>query len=473
MRILTALAVVLAAAPAAADVWTVDAAGGADFLAIQDAIYASADGDTVEVAPGTYAEALDFCGREIALIGTGGAEQTVLTPPYGVPAVTLMYGEGPDTLLSGFTITGADTHDTELEEGEDPPGAGVQIVYSCPTLSDLVIEGNTAYYGGGIKMKYNSHARVERVVVRDNLATGCGGGIYLCESNPTFIDVEVRDNVAEMMNGGGVIVGKGSSPRFHRVLVEGNSAGMDGGGLYVLGVEPGFPVDVLLSNTTISGNICDLLQMGAHGANVYLHLEVLTTWLNTIVANGFNGEGIYLYDYDPLSPDSLAVSYGVFWANSAGNVVSAEHGELIDAFAGLGVVQADPLFVEPGEDFHLQTVAGGYPEDSPALDAGYPAEAWNDPDGTRSDIGAYGGPRTVSHDSTGCTGTGSNDPCAGDDDTTGDDDDDSDDDTGAADDDSAGPPLKDCVCRSGGPGRAPHWLLLLTCLAALRRLSRS
>jgi len=468
VRALVASSIIaLVATPAAADVWTVDAAGGADFDAIQDAIYASADGDTVEVAPGTYLEALDFCGREIVLLGTGGAEQTVLSPPYGVPAVTVRYGEGPDTQLSGFTITGADTHDMELEEGEDPPGAGIQITYSCPTLSDLVIEGNTAYFGGGIKMKYNSHPLVERVVVRDNVATGCGGGIYLCESNPTFIDVEVRDNVAELQNGGGVIVGKGSVPRFHRVLIEGNTAGVDGGGVYVLGDSPDYPVDALFSNTTISGNICDIGGVGGHGANVYLHLAVRTTWLNTIVANGLNGEGIYVYDFDPLAPNSLSISYSTFWANSSGDVVSAEYGEQIGAFAGLGLVQADPLFVDPGEDFHLQTVANGYSEDSPALDAGYPDETWNDPDGTRSDIGAYGGPETIPHDTTGCTGTGSDDPCAGDDDdVTGDDD-------SADDDDSAGPPMKDCVCRAGGTRTTPLWITLLFSLALGRRLLNS
>ena len=291
----------------------------------------------------------------------------------------MMYGEGPATLLSGFTITGADTHDTDLVEGDDPPGGGIHIVYSCPTLSDLVLEGNTAKFGGGIKMKYNSHPLVQRVVVRDNVATDCGGGIYLCESNPTFIDVEVRGNLAELQNGGGVIVGKGSSPRFHRVLIEGNAAGMDGGGVYVLGDNPDYPVDALFSNATIAGNICDTAAMGSHGANVYLQLAVQTTWINTIVANGLNGEGLYVYDFDPLAPNTLSISYSTFWSNSGGDVISADHGELVGVFSELGVMQADPLFVEPGEDFRLQTLDDGYPADSPALDAGYPDETWNDP----------------------------------------------------------------------------------------------
>ena len=435
--------------------WTVDAAGGADFSSIQDAIYASADGDTVEVAAGTYSEALNFCGREIAVIGTDGAEATVITPPYGVSAVSFLYGEGPQAVLSGFTITGADTHDVEAE---DPPGGGLYILYSCPTLTDLIIEDNYAYFGGGIKMKWNSHPKLERVVIRDNVAMGCGGGLYLCECDPTLVDVEIRDNVAEMMNGGGVIIGKGSTPRFHRVLIEGNTAATDGGGVYALGVVPDYEVDVLFSNVTIDGNISDLAGTGAHGANVYLHLGVRATFINSIVAHAYNGEGIFAYDFDPLAPHSLTLSHSDFFSNSGGDVISGEHGELLGTLATDGVIQEDPLFVELEEDYQLQSVAEGYEQDSPCIDSGYDDEAWNDPDGSRSDMGAHGGPEEIFHDTSKCAGSGSGDPCEGDDDVSDDDDSSAVDD---GDDDSTGLVYKDCVCDSGGRSSAPGWLLAL------------
>jgi hypothetical protein len=49
-------------------------------------------------------------------------------------------------------------------------------------------------------------------------------------------------------------------------------------------------------------------------------------------------------------------------------------------------ISADPLFVNPTiADYHLLP-------SSPCIDAGHPDTIYNDPDGTRNDMGAYGGP---------------------------------------------------------------------------------
>ena len=52
-----------------------------------------------------------------------------------------------------------------------------------------------------------------------------------------------------------------------------------------------------------------------------------------------------------------------------------------------GNLDADPLFFDPeNNDFHLQ-------EGSPCNDAGNPAPEYNNADGSRNDMGAYGGPK--------------------------------------------------------------------------------
>ncbi len=57
---------------------------------------------------------------------------------------------------------------------------------------------------------------------------------------------------------------------------------------------------------------------------------------------------------------------------------------------GPGVVVADPLFnfCDDIQDLECYT----FDRRSPTFDAGHPGEAWNDADGTRNDLGAFGGP---------------------------------------------------------------------------------
>ncbi len=434
------------AGDAAGRTWIVAADGSAEFTSIQDAIVAAADGDKIEVGPGTYAEALDFCGRDVHVYSSGGIEATLITPPPGVPAVSFVHQEGPGARLSGFTITGADTH----EILDEPPGAGIHIAYACPTLTDLLIEGNHAYFGGGIKIKHHAYPLLQRITVRGNVADSCAGGIYMCESSPTLIDVEVRDNNALTMNGGGVIIGKDSYPHLHRVLVEGNSAATHGGGIYVLG-EPneGKPVDALLSNVSLVGNRCNLDGSGGRGANLYLQLGARATLVNTIVSDGLGAEGIYTLPWDPANPN-LQVTYSAFWNNAMGDAVSEEYGLLEDVVGDVGNVLEDPLFLDTaGDDFHL---GGG----SPCVDTGDPDDAWADPDGSRADMGAYGGPWEVEHDTSDCLEGPAEDPCGG----------------GGDDDDSADVVYKKCVCSAGGPRSTPLALLALAVVLISRRRRR-
>ena len=58
---------------------------------------------------------------------------------------------------------------------------------------------------------------------------------------------------------------------------------------------------------------------------------------------------------------------------------------------GVGDISADPLFVDQANDLYQLS------ENSPSIDAGNPDELYNDVDGTRNDMGAYGGPDPISN----------------------------------------------------------------------------
>ena len=72
------------------------------FPTIQAALDAAASGDTVLVAPGSYAENLNFQGKDVELRSTGGAAVTTLAVPGGTGVLI-----GPAGAFIGFTVTGA------------------------------------------------------------------------------------------------------------------------------------------------------------------------------------------------------------------------------------------------------------------------------------------------------------------------------------------------------------------------------
>ena len=92
---------------------------------------------------------------------------------------------------------------------------------------------------------------------------------------------------------------------------------------------------------------------------------------NIIVDNGVGISAIY-----ECTPD---ISYNNVWGNQWANYDSQSNGM---AAPGIGDISADPLFEPTG--FHLSW-------GSPSIDTGDPDPAYNDPDHSRNDMGAYGG----------------------------------------------------------------------------------
>jgi hypothetical protein len=91
--------------------------------------------------------------------------------------------------------------------------------------------------------------------------------------------------------------------------------------------------------------------------------------------------------HNPGKLDNDTFSYNLIWGNEGDNTKCGAE-ELCEDFTGR--VNADPKFVNPeAGDFHLQ--AG-----SPAINSGAPDI--KDPDGSRSDMGVYGGPGACGSD---------------------------------------------------------------------------
>ncbi len=73
---------------------------------LQAAINAAVNGDEIIVAPGTYFETINFLGKAVWLHSSDGPEVTIIDAQQTGIVVTCDSGEGADTILDGFTITG-------------------------------------------------------------------------------------------------------------------------------------------------------------------------------------------------------------------------------------------------------------------------------------------------------------------------------------------------------------------------------
>src|SRR5262245_14956204 len=76
----------------------------ADQPTIQSAIAAASNGDTVQVAAGTYVENLNFLGKAILVTSEQGPDLTIIDGNAAGPVVVFATGEGRQSVLNGFTL---------------------------------------------------------------------------------------------------------------------------------------------------------------------------------------------------------------------------------------------------------------------------------------------------------------------------------------------------------------------------------
>jgi|GEM_PF-5819000 len=119
--------------------------------------------------------------------------------------------------------------------------------------------------------------------------------------------------------------------------------------------------------------------------NVYLKSNVTIT--NNIISNGQRG-GIFKETNDPNKHiGSLIIRFNNVFNNSYGNYLGLDDKKGIN-----GNISENPNFINPDNfNFHLQA-------NSPSKNTGDPSIL--NPDGSRSDMGAYGGPNACGLDST-------------------------------------------------------------------------
>jgi hypothetical protein len=294
-----------------------------DHAAVEDAVDAAADGEVVCVEPGTYATELGFGGKAITVVGVGGSSMTTLDGGGLATVVKFIDGEGPDSVLQGFTLT----------NGHAGAGGGAKMRGASPTLRLLVVENNTAdEMGGGLYLE-ESGATLLDVIVRENesgdeggglhayrstleirggafaenASTGGGGGLSLRESEVTLVDVAIQDNGARGPGAG--LAAIDSLVWMTGGQIEANQCNGDGclgGGAYLAST------DGELVQVQVLDNACALNNQGGgiYAIDSSPRLRLLTVARNEA---GGNGGGLSLIGGAP----QLEISR--IEGNSAGN----------------------------------------------------------------------------------------------------------------------------------------------------------
>ena len=269
---------------------TVTLDGVSAFDAIQGALDAATDGSTIDVCEGTFTENLEVWAA-VSLQSRHGPDVTTLTAAKDGATVAIL--STVDVSIAGFTITGGTGH----------PAAAVAMgggVYAGPaahlTISDCVITGNTADYGGGVaQWATGAGLTITDTTITDNTATD-GAGLFIEDSAAELTGLTVEGNVASR-DGGGIHVSR-SSTTLASSTITANSASNDGGGLLDYGS------DLILSELTVSGN-----QASGFGGGIQLSLSSVTlsgVTLSENTAYGGGGGWIGLHSEASLSDASFS-----------------------------------------------------------------------------------------------------------------------------------------------------------------------
>jgi hypothetical protein len=363
------------------------------FCSIQAAITISANGDEIVVAPGTYNEAIDLFGKAVHLHSEAGAAVTIIDGTgLGTSVVTCATGEGPDTVLEGFTITGGTgtfeatfdmylgggmhvyqsgptvrgcvfTDNTTLAGPNGSAGGGMNNWQATTHVVDCKFTLNTAQYAGGLN-NYESDVTVENclfdgneAVPQDGTGVARGGGMHnAAGSNVTVTGCIFRNNSAEI--GGGLRNNLESATTVNNCLFAGNTASVGGGGVQSSSST------LTVNNSTFIGNSSPP-QSGAAIRN--------TVGTNATVSNSIL-----------FNPDLEILSIG-------GSTVTVRYSDIEGGYPGAGNIDADPMCDADG-----RPQAG-----SPCIDAG---DNWVVPPGTTEDLG--GNARFVDDPDTDDTGLG-------------------------------------------------------------------
>jgi hypothetical protein len=341
---------------------------------------------------------------------------TVKSDSYEVFGGGVAVGSHPDHAIASLDVLRGHVHGntTTTQCGVCAPQGGGIAAVGETRLRDSTILSNTVYspghYGGGGGVRVFQAASFEVIgsTIAGNHAPSAGGGLFGPESGVLSVDTTLvtgnsSGNEAGLDEGGGGILCLGCAVVLQSSTVSGNTAGADGGGIFIHYGEYA-PQATQIINSTISGNSSD-----AEGGGIMLDGGNADFSNSTIAFNtaSTRGAGISAGEYTyQINLQSTIVSNNTTGADSNNvwafpETVSGAS-NLVPNAGGPAQMPADTITSDPVL-LALADNGGATPThalgiDSPALDSGNNAiglvfdqrgEGYAREAGEGPDIGAY------------------------------------------------------------------------------------
>lgn len=392
---------------------TINVGPNQPYTTIQSGINAAQNGDTVLVAPGTYAENIDFKGKAITVTSSGGAAVTTIDGAQKAPAVIFNKGESRTAVLSGFSIQ----HGGVLNLPYSTNSGGIYLQNSSPTIRNNVLtqnncwtiyslesapliqnniisatrdpQGSCSFGGGaGVFLQGNlqsspatnngTSAMVLGNTIENNVESGLedaggngGAGIAVWSSSTAVImNNSIHDNASPGGSGGGINVIGGQGVAIVQNLIYRNSAGCGGGALAIQpSTDPRTGISVLVANNTMVDNI----DKGGGGFSECTNISQIYPWpesygfgnpsalfLNNIVSGSTSDPAINCGSNMPTEATQPTFQNDILY-NAGGSFFGARCADVTNKYNN---VAADPAFVNAlSGDYHLRST-------SPAINHG-------------------------------------------------------------------------------------------------------
>jgi len=268
--------------------------GTGDFPTIQDAIDFATNGDTIELADGTFTGPgnyeLLFRGKSITVRSQSGNPAICSIDCQGLGrAVGFTQGEQQGTVLEGLMITGGDA----TASTSSPKGGAMRCWDSSPLIRNCVFVENTAE---------------------------SGGAIWCSNASPLFLSCDFATNFATVSSGGATV---GGTPSFVDCVFTANTANSGGAGA--------------ISAPAVSATSCEFYDNYArtHAGAVSCNTGTFQSCLFDANRTGPYGNGALYASGDAVL---RSCTFNGNTTNGAAGAVGVDGSALIDSCAFVGNV---------------------------------------------------------------------------------------------------------------------------------------